>query len=136
MDHPRKLIATRHIPIRWRDMDINSHVYNANYFVYASEALCAWMTERVDILQVSREETLVAVNAQCTFYKALGYPGTAVVTMYLGKPGRSSIPLYFEIRLDGDETLCAEGVYKLVWSHLASGKSVSLPDFVRRLAED
>jgi len=54
--------------------------------------------------------------------------------MYLGQPGRSSLPTHYEMRLAGDDRLYAHGDAKVVWIDPASGRSIPLPDSMRELA--
>jgi len=56
--------------------------------------------------------------------------------MYLGQPGRSSLPTHYEMRLAGDDRLYAHGDAKVVWIDPASGRSIPLPDSMRALAEE
>jgi acyl-CoA thioester hydrolase len=79
------------------------------------------------------QEAPVIINASCTFMIPLGYPGVVEVRVLAGHPGRSSVMTYYEMRLEGDERLHAEGAAKVVWMNPASGKSVRLPDALLRL---
>ena len=54
--------------------------------------------------------------------------------MFAGNAGRSSLMTFYELRLQDDDRLYAEGSAKIVWVNPASGKSVSLPDCLRQLA--
>ena len=63
------------------------------------------------------------------------YPATVEIRMLVGKPGRTSLPTYYEIRCAGRDALYAEGAAKLVWFLPASGKSAPLPGRIRALAE-
>ena len=77
------------------------------------------------------QEGPVIVNASCTFLLPLVYPGAVEVRMYLGQPGRSSLPTHYELRRSGDDTLYAHGDAKIVWINPASGRSIPLPDNMR-----
>ena len=136
MDHPRKLVFTTLIPIRWGDMDAMGHVNNTVYFRYAEQARIEWMDALGFPAGLVRDESPVIVNASCTFLLPLTYPGTVEVRMYAGRAGRSSLATYFDMRPLGDERIYAEGAAKIVWTNPASGKSVPLPDAMRRLASD
>ncbi|HOG04471.1 MAG TPA: acyl-CoA thioesterase, partial [Accumulibacter sp.] len=61
----------------------------------------------------------------------LNYPGVVEVRMFCGRPGRSSVPTHYEIRLQGDDALYATGDSKIVWMDVATGKSVPIPDELR-----
>lgn len=135
MDHPRKLVHTTHIPIRWGDMDAMGHVNNTVYFRYAEQARIEWMSSLGFLAHSSREGSPVIINASCSFLIPFTYPGTVELRTYLANPGRSSVASYFDMRLAGEERLYAEGAAKIVWMDPATGKSIPLPEAMRRLAE-
>lgn len=128
MEQFRQLVLTAVIPIRWGDMDAMGHVNNTVYFRYMEQARVEWI-ERIGYpIDSQREEAAVVVNASCTFLLPLTYPGQLECRMYVGKPGRSSLPTYYELRKLGAEALYAEGAAKMVWMAPATGKSVPLPE--------
>ena len=135
MEHSRKLVYTTLIPIRWGDMDAMGHVNNTIYFRYAEQARIEWMASLGYLPDQSGSSAPVIINASCSFLTPFVYPGTVELRMYLGHPGRSSVPSYFDMRLAGEEKIYAEGAAKIVWMNPATGKSVPLPDAMRRLAE-
>jgi acyl-CoA thioester hydrolase len=54
----------------------------------------------------------------------------------VGQPGRSSFETHFELyRADDAGTLYARGAAKVVWIDYAAGKSVPLPDLLRKIVE-
>ena len=121
------------ISVRWGDMDALGHVNNTVYFRYAEQARIEWLLSLgyPDIVAV--EEGPVIINTSCTFLKPITYPATVEVRTLIGKPGRSSLPTTFEMRVVGDETLYAEGAAKVVWWNPRTGKSLTLPDHLRAL---
>lgn len=132
MEHPHHLVHVTHIPVRWGDMDALGHVNNTVYFRYAEQARIDWLVSLDYANQVGADEGLVIVNASCTFFKPITYPATVEVRTLIGKPGRSSLPTYYEMRIAGDPMLYAEGASKIVWWNPNTGKSVPLPEFIRR----
>ncbi len=130
----RKLVHTTQIPIRWGDMDAMGHVNNTYYFRYAEQARIEWMAT-LGILAGQVEGAPVIINASCSFLIPFVYPGTVEVSTYLAKPGRSSADTYFEMRRVGEDRLYAEGAAKIVWTNPATGKSMPLPDAMRKLLE-
>jgi acyl-CoA thioester hydrolase len=50
--------------------------------------------------------------------------------MFLGKPGRSSLQSFYEMRKVGEEALYAEGAAKMVWMNPRTGKSVPIPESI------
>lgn len=136
MEHPRLLLHASMIPVRWGDMDALGHVNNTVYFRYMEQARIEWL-ERLGIvlLAAGATESAVIVNASCTFLIPVTYPATLEVRLLAGRPGRSSIPTYYELRCQGDERLVAEGAAKVVWVDPATGRSAPLPDHVRAVLE-
>ncbi|MDX9717864.1 MAG: thioesterase family protein [Thauera sp.] len=131
-----KLIYTARIPVRWGDMDAYGHVNNTVYFRFLEQARCEWL-EQVGV-RVRPDEAVgpVIINASCTFLIPVNYPSTVVVKMYVGEPGRSSVMTWYELFVEGDERLYAEGAAKTVWMDMRTGKSAPIPDFIRALFED
>lgn len=127
---PRKLVHTALMPIRWGDMDAYSHVNNTVYFRYMEQVRVEYL-ESMGYSIRPQGTAPVIVNTACTFMLPLSYPGLVEVRMFLGAPGRSSIPSHYEIRLQGDPTLYASGEAKIVWTDVASGKSVPIPEALR-----
>jgi acyl-CoA thioester hydrolase len=135
MDHIRRLLHVTLIPVRWGDMDVMGHVNNTVYFRYAEQSRIEWLEALGYSLDAGREEAAVIVNASCTFLVPITYPATVEVRLYAGKPGRSSVPTYYEMRCVDDDTLYAEGAAKIVWFDPSTGKSMPLPARIRMLVE-
>ena len=131
MEHKRKLIYATILPIRWGDMDAMNHVNNTVYFRYMEQARIEWLESLGYGTGQHTDEGPVIVNAGCTYLVPLVYPGNVEVRMFIGHPGRSSLPTHYELRLQGDEKLYATGDAKMVWINPASGRSIPLPDNMR-----
>lgn len=130
--HPsRKLVLTTSIPVRWGDMDAYRHVNNTIYFRYFEQARVEWLERSGSTVSLENPVAPVIINASCTFLIPVNYPATVVVRMYLGEPGRSSVMTWYELGVEGDDRLFAEGAAKVVWMDPVTGKSVPLPDDVR-----
>jgi len=130
--HPsRKLVLTTSIPVRWGDMDAYRHVNNTIYFRYFEQARVEWLEQSGSTVSLEYPVAPVIINASCTFLIPVNYPATVVVRMYLGEPGRSSVMTWYELGVEGDDRLYAEGAAKVVWMDPVTGKSVPLPDDVR-----
>ena len=133
-DKQATLVQTSLIPIRWGDMDAYHHVNNTVYFRYMEQVRIEYL-ERIGHAVNPSGRAPVIINTSCTFLIPLTYPGTLNIRMFLGAPGRSSIPSHYEIRLQADEKLYATGTAKIVWTDVASGKSVPIPDDLRARLE-
>ena len=134
MDHPRKLVFTTRIPIRWGDMDAMGHVNNTVYFRFAEQTRIEWVESLGFPSGQAKDESLVIIDASCTFLIPLTYPGTVEVRMYAGHAGRSSLLTYFDLRPLGADKVFAEGAAKIVWMNRLTGRSIPLPDVMRRLS--
>ena len=132
MPKSRLLVHTSLIPIRWGDMDAYRHVNNTVYFRYMEQVRVEFL-ETIGYSIVPKGKAPVIINASCTFLLPLTYPGVVEVRMYCGTPGNSSIPSSYEIRLQGEDALYATGDSKIVWTEMATGKSVPIPDGLRTL---
>lgn len=129
----KQLVHVSTIPVRWGDMDAYVHVNNTIYFRYAEQCRCEWMEKLGLVISLAQPEGPVIVNASCTFLIPINYPSTVEVRMYAGELGRSSVMTYYEMRVQGDDRLYAEGKAKVVWIDTATGKSKPLPDSWRAL---
>ncbi|MBL8406664.1 MAG: acyl-CoA thioesterase, partial [Candidatus Accumulibacter sp.] len=74
MTHPRKLVQTSLIPIRWGDMDAYGHVNNTIYFRYMEQVRVEYL-EKLGFRVMPRGSAPVIINASCTFLVPLNYPG-------------------------------------------------------------
>ena len=117
-------------------MDAYGHVNNTIYFRYMEQVRVEYL-ESLGYPIVPLGMAPVIVNASCTFMIPMAYPGSVEVSMFLGMPGRSSIPSSYELRRAGDaDTVYATGQAKIVWTDMATGKSVPIPlDLRERLSD-
>lgn len=131
MSAPRKLIHSTRIPVRWGDMDAYGHVNNTIYFRYCEQARVEWSEGIGYPVRTEAGEGIVIINAACTFLIPITYPATVIVDMHAGELGRSSVMTWYELRVEGDERLYAEGSSKMVWMSHSTGKSASMPEALR-----
>jgi acyl-CoA thioester hydrolase len=126
----RRLLHTGLIPIRWGDMDAMRHVNNTVYFRYMEQARISWIDGMREGLAAEGAGTVI-VSTSCTYRKALTYPGTVEIRLFIGRIGGSSITTHYELRVQGEEPLYASGEAVVVWVNMASGKAVRVPLAVR-----
>jgi len=131
MSASRRLAHIERIPIRWGDMDAMGHVNNTTYFRYMEQARISWFDALVPEAEAWKEVGVVIANASCEYKRAMVYPGTVEVRLYVGEPAGSSVPTFYEMRLEGDEKLYADGAAMVVFIDLARQKPVRIPDTVR-----
>ena len=133
MEHERKLLLTTRIPVRWGDMDFYGHVNNTVYFRFFEQARVEWIEQMDFPVGPAFGEGPVVINASCTFLIPVNYPATVIVKVYAGQPGRSSVMTWYELFVEGDDRLYAEGAAKVVWMDTRTNKSTPLPDRLRAL---
>jgi acyl-CoA thioester hydrolase len=63
------------------------------------------------------------------------YPGKVEVRMFLGKPGGSSVPSYYELRVDQDPEPYADGAAMVVFIDMEKQKPVRIPEKFRTLMQ-
>ena len=129
----KTLLHTTRIPVRWGDMDAYGHLNNTIYFRYFEQARVEWIEEMGFPVRPGVESGAVIINADCTFRLPVNYPAVAEIRLYAGQPGRSSVMTWYELYVEGDDRVYAEGSAKVVWMHLESGKSAPLPERLRAL---
>ena len=136
MTERRILMHTTRMPVRWGDMDAYGHVNNTIYFRFCEQARVEWLEEDGFMVSLDERNGPVIINAACTFMIPVSYPATVIVKLYAGAPGRSSVMNWYEIQVEGDDRVYAEGSAKVVWMNHLTGKSVPLPDTLRKRFED
>ena len=99
---PYALVHTARFQVRWADMDALGHVNNAVYFTYVEQARIESLGHLMDTWH-SAGTGPVLVHAAMTYKRPIKHPATALVRVYLGPPGRSSLPNRYEITVEGDE---------------------------------
>ena len=132
MIEDKKLVHVERIPIRWGDMDAMGHVNNTVYFRYMEQARIGWFDALVPEDEAWKSTGIVIANATCNFKRPLGYPGTVDVKVYTGKLGGSSVPTYYELVLDADKVIYADGEATVVFIDMKTQKPVRIPEDIRR----
>ena len=131
----KKLVYRMSIPIRWGDMDAMSHVNNTVYFRYLEIARIDWMRS-IGCQPNPQGQGPLIVNAFCSFYRQLEYPGDVLLKMYVSDPGRSSFESWATMeRADDPGVIYAAGGATTVWVDFPARKSAALPDWVRQHLE-
>lgn len=135
MSDLRRLAHVERIPIRWGDMDAMGHVNNTVYFRYMEQARIGWFDRLVPEQDAWRSTGIVIANASCNYRRALTYPGTVEVRLFVGAPGGSSVPTWYEMRLEGDPQLYADGAATVVFVDMKTQKSCRIPEEIRARLE-
>jgi acyl-CoA thioester hydrolase len=135
MNEERRLVHVERIAIRWGDMDAMGHVNNTVYFRYMEQARIGWFEALVPGGEAWRSTGIVIVNASCNFRRPINRPGTVEVKVYAGPPGGSSVATYYELRMNGEAALCADGAAVVVFIDMRKQKPVRIPDGIRSLLQ-
>lgn len=122
--------------MRWGDMDAMGHVNNTMYFRYMEQARIGWFDALIPEQGAWKETGIVIANASCNYKRPMVYPGTVEVKLFVGAPGGSSVPTYYEMHLEGDRHLYADGAAVVVFIDIAKQRPLRIPDGIRaRLTE-
>ena len=125
----KRLVHTERIAIRWGDMDAMGHVNNTVYFRFMEQARIGWFEGLVAQGEAWKSTGIVIANASCNFRRAMNYPGTVDVKVYVGPPGGSSVATFYELVIDGE--LYADGAATVVFVDMARQKPVRIPAAIR-----
>ena len=98
--------------VRFRDTDLQGHVYFGNYFVFCDEALGAYMRAAgmpwQDMVKTGTD--MYYVNASCDYMGSARFEEDVHVETRISKFGSSSFTSSFTIRNDRQETLAKASV--------------------------
>ena len=135
MSETRRLAHIERIPMRWGDMDAMGHVNNTVYFRYMEQARISWFDRLVPEADAWQSTGIVIANATCNYRRALTYPGTVEVRLYVGAPGGASVPTTYELRVDDDPLPYADGAAVVVFIDMKTQKSRRIPEAIRARLE-
>ena len=127
----RRLAHVERIPIRWGDMDAMGHVNNTVYFRYMEQARISWFDALVPEKDAWQSTGIVIVNASCNYKRPITYPGIVEIRLLVGEPGGSSVPTFYELRVDDDPVPYADGAAVVVFVDMKTQKPKRIPDAMR-----
>ena len=127
----KKLVHIERIAIRWGDMDAMGHVNNTVYFRYMEQARIGWFETLVPPGEAWQETGIVIANAACNFKRPINYPGDVEVRVLVGPPGGSSVPTFYQLRVE--EKLYADGEATVVFIDIGTQKPKRIPERIRSL---
>lgn len=125
----KKHVHTERIAIRWGDMDAMGHVNNTVYFRFMEQARISWFEALAPQGGAWKETGIVIANATCNFRRAMSYPGTVDVKVYVEPPGGSSVATFYELSVEGE--VYADGTATVVFVDMARQKPVRIPQSIR-----
>jgi acyl-CoA thioester hydrolase len=126
-----KLMHVERIAVRWGDMDAMGHVNNTVYFRYMEQARIGWFEGLVPNDEAWKSTGIVIANASCNFKRPINYPGTVEVSVLVGAPGGSSVPTFYQLKVDDE--LYADGAATVVFIDMQAQKPVRIPERIRSL---
>lgn len=132
MTEDKRLVHVERIPIRWGDMDAMGHVNNTVYFRYMEQARIGWFDALVPEETAWKSTGIVIANASCNFKRPINYPGTVEVKVYARAPGGSSVGTFYELRVDEDQQIYADGEAVVVFIDMGTQKPVRIPEDIRK----
>ena len=135
MSEERRLAHVERILLRWGDMDAMGHVNNTVYFRFMEQARIGWFDRLVPEDEAWQSTGIVIANASCNYKRAMTYPGTVEVRLFVGAPGGASVPTFYELRVDEDPVPYADGAAVVVFIDMATQKSKRIPDMIRTRLE-
>jgi acyl-CoA thioester hydrolase len=133
MNKEKRLVHVERIAIRWGDMDAMGHVNNTVYFRYMEQARISWFDKLVPEAEAWKSTGIVIANATCNFKRPLNYPGTVEVNVLLGAPGGSSVPTFYELKIDGE--IYADGAATVVFIDMRKQKPIRIPQAIREVMQ-
>jgi acyl-CoA thioester hydrolase len=131
MSEDRRLAHVERMPIRWGDMDAMGHINNTVYFRFMEQARISWFNALVPERDAWQSTGIVIANASCNYKRAITYPGVVEIRLYVGAPGGSSVPTFYELRVDDDPVPYADGAAVVVFVDMKAQKAKRIPDDMR-----
>lgn len=119
------------LPIRWGDMDALGHVNNVEYLRYFESGRIDYI-DTVQPRGLPPDQHSVIVDVQCSFRRQLHYPGLLEIGTRIERLSRRSLTFQAAIFVRGEDAPAATSRGVLVWYDFAAGRSVTLPEALRR----
>jgi acyl-CoA thioester hydrolase len=119
--------------VRFGDLDAMQHMNNVEFMRFFETARIDWFVQALPQHDPGKREVFGFIFAECHIrYHAPAFFNDQIRTWIRPvEMKRSSIKLEFEMRVESDDRLVADGWGALVGYDYAAGKSRPLPDEVR-----
>lgn len=122
----------KEIDVRFRDFDLMGHVNNAVYATYLEQARVEYVEDVVG--EPLMNTGAVVADLHIDFERPIDWGDSVTVAVRAGELGTSSIPLEYEIRVDGEVAATAETL--MVLFDRDAGESTPIPDEWRERIQD
>ena len=121
--------------VRWRDLDAFNHVNNSSYLTFLEESRLQWL-RGVPGEWFNEHAMPVMAAVELHYRKPITWPAEVDVQLSCIRIGNTSMTVDNHI-VDRNDPACvyADGTVVLVWIDPATGKSVSLPDAIRKACQ-
>lgn len=119
------------VPVRFRDIDPMNHVNNALYVTYVEQARAEYYEDVIG-LTLGEADTVLA-HLEVDYVEPIELGDVVEVRMRTEELGTSSLPMTYELRVDGDVVATAETVQ--VAFDRDSGEPVPVPEEWRERIE-
>jgi acyl-CoA thioester hydrolase len=127
-----RLLTSLTMPVRWRDLDAFNHVNNSAYLTYLEEARLHWFGQ-IEGPWFTAAVAPVVAAVHTNYRRQLSWPAQLVIELHCERLGNSSLTIAYRIADAGDRAVVyADGLTVMVWIDSATGRSVGLPESIRR----
>lgn len=127
----RAAIFSTRIDVRWGDMDAFNHVNNAQYLRYLEEARIQWLSQ-VGVSITGGSAPVLAAST-LNYRKPIEWPSQLRVELFVDRIGNSSMTIGHRLLSSAEPAaLHCDGHVVIVWIDTATGRSVSLPEDLRK----
>lgn len=116
---------TTTMPVRFRDIDAMGHVNNAVYVTYLEQARVVFFEEALGLSV--RDAGSVIASLSIDYERPIELGDEVSIGIGVGDIGRSSIPMTYEIRSNGDHAATAETVLVLIDTETGSSRRIPEP---------
>lgn len=124
--------------VRWGDVDAARIIFYGAYirfFEFAETELFRAVNLPYSVMFDELDVWLPRVHIECDFHSAAQLDDLLEVSVYVGRIGRTSLRLNFEVRRKGEDALIAEAHFVLVTVRRQTFETVPVPiELKQRLA--
>ena len=125
-------LATIPIHVRWHDLDAFNHVNNASFLTLLEEARLQWLRQ-VPGEWFGEHAMPVMASISLQYLKPITWPAEIDVLLTCERLGKTSMTIGNRVVARADHgCIHADGNIVMVWIDPATGRSVALPDAIRR----
>ncbi len=124
--------------VPWPDVDLVGVVYFARFLSYFELAEVEWMrAQKIDYEGLLNKEKiwLPRVSAHCDYQSPARFGDLLSIAMKLGRVGRSSFKLVYEVHRLPERTHLADGYIVAAAVSRSTFKAVPLPDQLREVLQ-